>query len=78
MSLTSNLANLSVASPEDSDKGGSVMRCGSDVVILSEEDMVTVLHTAETTTTHMHNTKNKRNFTLLQNSCNQISKYKLH
>lgn len=49
LSLTSTLANLSVASPEDSDKGGSVMSSGPDVVILSEEDVVTVLHTAETT-----------------------------
>lgn len=48
-SLTSTLADLSVASPEDSDKGGSVMRSGPDVVVLSEEDVVTVLHTAETT-----------------------------
>lgn len=51
MQLTSTLADLSVASPEDSDEGGSVMRNGSDVVILSEEDVVTVLHTAETTNT---------------------------
>lgn len=50
--LTSTLADLSVAPPEDSDEGGSVMRSGPDVVILPEENVVTVLHTAETTNTH--------------------------
>lgn len=52
LSLTSTLADLSVASPEDSDEGGSVMRSGPDVVILSEEDVVTVLHTTETANKH--------------------------
>lgn len=50
--LTSTFADLSVASPEDSDEGRSVMRSGPDVVILSEEDVVTVLHTAETANRH--------------------------
>ena len=30
------------------------MRSGPDVVVLSEEDVVTVLHAAETTNTHTH------------------------
>lgn len=50
--LTSTLAKLPVASPEDSYEGGSVMRSSPDVVILSEEDVVTVLHAAETTQVH--------------------------
>lgn len=50
--LTPTLADLSVAPPEDSDEGGSVMRSGLDIVILPEENVVTVLHTAETTNTH--------------------------
>lgn len=52
-SLTSTLANLSVASPEDSDERGSVVRSCFDVVVLSEEDVVTVFDTAETS--HKHN-----------------------
>lgn len=52
LSLTSAFANLPVASPEYSDKGGSVMRSGLDVVILSKEDVVTVFHAAETRNTH--------------------------
>lgn len=50
--LTSTLADLPEASPEDSDEGGSVMRSGSDVVELPEEDVVAVLHAAEATNTH--------------------------
>lgn len=53
MFLTSTLANLSVAPPEDSNEWGSVMRSSPDVVKLSEENVVTVLHTAETTNTHI-------------------------
>ncbi len=30
------------------------MRSGPDVVVLSKEDVVTVLHAAETTHTHTH------------------------
>lgn len=48
-SLTSTLAKLPVASPEDSDEGGSVMWGRLDVVVLPEEDVVAVLHAAETT-----------------------------
>lgn len=50
--FTSTLAKLPVASPEDSYEGGSVMRSSPDVVILPEEDVVTVLHAAETTQVH--------------------------
>lgn len=49
--LTSTFADLSVAFPEYSNEGCSVMWSGLDVVKLSEEDVVTVLYTAETTET---------------------------
>lgn len=50
--FTSTLPDLSVASPKHSDEGLSVMRSGPDVAILSEQDVVTVLHTAETANRH--------------------------
>lgn len=56
--LTSTLAKLPKASPEDSDEGGSVVRSRLDVVVLSEEDVVTVLHAAETT--HVQTLKTRR------------------
>lgn len=46
--LTCALAQLPVAPPEDSDKGGSVVSSRLDVVVLSEEDVVAVFHAAET------------------------------
>lgn len=51
-SVTSTFADLSEAPPEDSDKGNPVVRSGSDVVKLPEEDVVAVLHAAETAITH--------------------------
>lgn len=38
------------------------MRSGPDVVILSEEDVVTVLHTAETTNTHTNKLEKEAKF----------------
>lgn len=44
---------MSEAPPEDSDERHFIMRRGPNVVILSEEDVVAVLHTAETTNIHV-------------------------
>lgn len=50
--ITSTLADLSVASPEHSDERGSVVRGRPDVAVLSEQDVVPVLHAAEAASTH--------------------------